>query len=129
MTPQEIIDKIHYMEVPYDVYLDINIFLEDNKENDALNYIQNYFKCTEDIAKETLILYKETLYANHQRIMEDSETSLTAEQIAYVNAQAWGPQNKPKCPICQSTNLKMISFLEKLVLSETYQCLNCFFRF
>lgn len=115
MTPQEIVNKIDSSEIPYEVYHKINEYLDNDKEEDALFYLQNYFKCSDNIAKETLILYKETVYAGHSEVMEKTRTSLTPEQIARANAVARECQNKPKCPTCQSTNIKKVSGTSKAI--------------
>lgn len=109
MAPQEIVDKID-TEMPYEMYGTLNELLDDNKEEEALLYLQNYFKCVDDIAKEALTLYKKTGYAEHKEIIDEARASLTLEQKAR-NIAAWRDwlNNKPKCPICQSTNLKKIS--------------------
>ena len=86
MTPQEMVDKIDGPETPYEVYADLNDFLDDGRKEDALIYLKNYFKCTDDIAKEALMIYIETLYAECKRAEADSDASLTPEQIARANA-------------------------------------------
>lgn len=113
MTPQEIVDKIDSPEIPFEVYYTINELLDDNEENGALVYLQNYFNCTEDVAIETLALYKKTVYMGHVEHMEEINASLTPQQIAYTNAVAKELLNKPKCPTCSSTNVQKISSLSK----------------
>ncbi len=136
MTPQEMVDKIDGPETPYEVYADLNDFLDDGRKEDALIYLKNYFKCTDDIAKEALMIYIETLYAECKRAEADSDASLTPEQIARANAVAREWQNKPKCPTCQSQNLKKISATSKVVNTavwgifgtkrhKTFHCNNC----
>ncbi len=109
MTPQEIVDKIDSPEIPYEVYFTINEFLDNNEENGALVYLQNYFNCIEDVAMETLALYKKTLYMGHVEVRE----KISPQQIAYNNAVAKELLNKPKCPTCSSTNVQKISSLSK----------------
>ncbi len=141
MTPQEIVDKIdsNNSEISYDVYYTINELLDSDKENDVLLYLQEIFKCTEEIAIETLVLYKETVYPYHQKIVEESRASVTPEQIAHANAVAREWQNKPKCPTCSSTNVKKISAISKVagasmfgLFSKTarsqFQCNNCGYK-
>lgn len=136
MTPQEIVNKIDGPEIPYEVYYKINEYLDNDKEDDALFYLQNYFKCTDNIAKEALILYKETVYTGHNEVMEKVRASLTPQQIAHANAEAIELLNKPKCPTCSSTNLKKISTVSKAVntamfgllgtkRNKTFHCNNC----
>lgn len=136
MTPQEIVNKIDSPEIPYEVYYTINELLDNDKENDALIYLQNYFKCTEDIAIETLTLYKETVYAGHEEVMEKAIPSLTPEQIAHNNAVARELLNKPKCPTCSSTNVQKIGTGERVAsvailglfskkINKSFKCKNC----
>ena len=142
MTPQEIVNKIDSPEIPFKVYYTINELLDNDKENDVIIYLQNYFKCTEDIAIETLTLYKETIYTGHKEVVEKNIASLTPEQIAHNNAVARELLNKPTCPICQSTNIKKISFTKRAVKTalfgvvgavdnagKTYKCSNCGSKF
>ncbi len=138
MTPQEIVTKIDSddSEVPFEVYYTINELLDNNKENETLFYLQDYFKCSDDIAKEALMLYKKTVYMGHKKIVEENRASLTPQQIAHANAVAREWQNKPKCPTCQSTNLKKISATSKVMNTamfgifgtkrhKTFHCNNC----
>ena len=136
MTPQEIVNKIDSPETPFKVYYTINELLDNDKENDVIIYLQNYFKCTEDIAIATLTLYKETIYTGHKEVVEKNIASLTPEQIAYNNAVAREWQNKPKCPTCQSTNVQKIGTGERAVsvavlgifskkINKSFKCKNC----
>lgn len=136
MTPQEIVNKIDSPETPFKVYYTINELLDNDKDNDALIYLQNYFECTEDIAIETLTLYKKTLYAGHEEVMEKAISSLTPEQIAHNNAVARELLNKPKCPTCSSTNVQKIGVGERVVsvamlgifsekINKSFKCKNC----
>lgn len=136
MTPQEIVNKIDSPEIPFEVYYTINEYLDNDKDDDAIFYLQNYFKCTQNIAIETLMLYKETIYIGHKEVVEKDIASITPQQIAYNNAVAREWQNKPKCPTCQSTNLKKISTTSKVVNTavwgilgtkrhKTFHCNNC----
>ena len=136
MTPQEIVNKIDSPETPFKVYYTINELLDNDKENDVIIYLQNYFKCSEDIAIETLTLYKETIYTGHKEVVEKNIASLTPEQIAHNNAVAREWQNKPKCPTCSSTNVKKIGTGERAVsvamlgifskkINKSFKCKNC----
>lgn len=122
MTADEIFKIINKVQRPeyYDIFTQYHLGDVDG----ACKIIQDCFGCSKQTAEEVIEI-----------LNEKWGEPLTPEQIEQVNeAERIAQQNKPKCPICQSTNLKMISFLEKLVLpdysaSKTYQCLNCFFRF
>ena len=136
MTPQEIVDKIDGPEIPFEVYYTINEFLDNKNENDAFIYLQKYFKCTEDVAREALILYKKTLYTDHKETIEIAVSSLSPQQIAYNNMVARELLNKPKCPTCASTNVQKISTGERVTsvamlglfskkINKSFKCKNC----
>lgn len=136
MTPQEIVNKIDSPETPFKVYYTINEFLDNDKENDALIYLQDYFKCTEDIAIETLRLYKETIYNDYKEVVEKNKASLSPEQIAHNNAVTRELLNKPKCPTCSSTDIQKIGTGERVVsvamlgifskkINKSFKCKNC----
>lgn len=142
MTPQEIVNKINSDDesgVPYEVYHTINKLLDNDKENETLFYLQDYFKCDDDTAKETLILYKKTVYSGHKKIIDDVNASLTPQQIAQANAVAREWQNRPKCPTCSSINVEKISVAKKAVggamfglfssdVRNTMHCKNCGYK-
>lgn len=137
MTPQEIVDIINNPQKTDRIVFDtLNNFFDKNKLNEASIYIQNNFNCNEDIAKKTLILYKEQIYDKIKKAIADAVSSLTPQQIAYNNMVARESLNKPKCPTCQSTNLKKITATSKIVNTamfgifgtkrhKTFHCNNC----
>ena len=63
MTAEEIYNKINNihtinMETNKSVYGEISDLYYKHKENEAVNHIQNYFKCDEDTAKEVFSIFK-----------------------------------------------------------------------
>ncbi len=97
----------------------------DNKEAEAIQYIKVFFKCDEKTAEDAFNIFK-----------EEMGPPPSPEQIARANAVAREWQNKPKCPTCQSQNLKKISATSKAVNTavwgifgtkrhKTFHCNNC----
>lgn len=137
MTPQEIVDTINNPQISEDtVFYALKRYLDKNELDKALLYIQNNFNCSQDIAKETLDLYKEQIYDKVKKAMADAVASLTPEQIAHANAVAREWQNKPKCPTCSSTNVQKIGTGERAVsvavlgifskkINKSFKCKNC----
>ena len=107
MTAEEIYNKINNihtinMETNKSVYGEISDLYYKHKENEAVNHIQNYFKCDEDTAKEVFSIFK-----------KKSAPPPSSEMIALANAGALAMQYGPHCPYCNSTNLHRITTLEK----------------
>lgn len=137
MTPQEIVDTINNPKISDDtIFYLLKEYFDKDELGNAQLCIQNNFNCSQDIAKETLVLYKEQIYDKIKKAMADAVASLTPEQIAQANAAARESLNKPKCPTCQSTNLKKISVTSKVMNTaifglfgakryKTFHCNNC----
>lgn len=96
----------------------------------VITYIQGVFGCDNDMAKEVFEIFKKE-QAQHLLTPEQA----AANQAAY-QASILAQQNKPKCPTCQSTNLKKISATSKVVNTamfgifgtkrhKTFHCNNC----
>ena len=95
MTPQEIVDTINNPQISDDtVFYALKGYLDKNELDTALLYIQNNFNCSQDVAKETLGLFKEQIYDKIKKAMADAVASLTPEQIAHNNAVARELLNK-----------------------------------
>lgn len=88
----------------------------------TLKYIHSVIECDEETALK--------IYVNMPK-----PSQLTPAQIAAVNA----PKNAPKCPTCQSTNVKKISITKKVVggtlfglfssdVRKTMHCKNCGYK-
>lgn len=104
-------------------------------EKRCLEYIQHLVGCEEDIAKQ--------IFDNHQDVLavpDETPEQYEARHRA-VEAEVLRSQNKPKCPICQSTNLSKISTATKAMKiaafgifgmgdnGKTWKCNNCGSRF
>lgn len=132
MTAYEIYKEINTASQPE--YYEMAILMDSDTEG-ASKLIQDYFKCDKETADESITIMN--------KAVEDSLRSkgiepLTREQMNLNNAVAreW-LNNKPKCPICQSTNLKKISNWSKTAsvtvwgvlaagrVSKTWHCNNC----
>ncbi len=129
MTANEIWDQInHFIVDPKTdetVCITIEGLREDNKEGEAIQYIKVFFECDEKTAEDAFNIFK-----------EEMGPPTSPEQIARANAVAREWQNKPKCPTCQSQNLKKISATSKAVNTavwgifgtkrhKTFHCNNC----
>lgn len=96
-------------------------------------YIQEVFKCDEDIAKEVFEIFKK----------ENAQHLLTPEQAATNQAACemnrLAQKNKPKCPTCNSENVEKISTTKKIFggamfglfssdVRNTMHCKNCGYK-
>lgn len=97
----------------------------ENKEDEAIKYIKDFFECDEDTAKNTYEIFKNEMGAPPSQ-----------QQIAHSNAVAREWQNKPKCPTCSSTNVQKIGTGERAVsvavlgifskkINKSFKCKNC----
>ena len=132
MTAYEIWEQINYFVIDPDtdeaVCNTLQELYYDNKDSEAIEYIKNFFKCDNNTAKDVFSIFKE----------ETGEPPSQA-QIAHNNAVARELLNTPKCPTCNSTNIKKISALSKVtgasmfgLFSKTarsqFQCNNCGYK-
>lgn len=135
MTAVEIVSKINdkntkNKETNVAIGYDIVILINTGDIDGAVKYVQDYFQCDEDTAKEAIEIRRKTL-----------GMPLSPEQRAHNNAVAREALNKPKCPICQSTNLSKISATKKAMKiavfgilgmgdnGKTWKCNNCGSKF
>lgn len=99
-----------------------------DKEN-AIQYIIDNSNCDQNTAIEVFDILI-------GKIEPQTECTLSPSEIAHNNAIAQEWQNKPKCPTCNSTNLKKISATSKVVNTavfglfgtkrhKTFHCNNC----
>lgn len=99
-----------------------------DKEN-AIQYIINNSNCDQNTAVEVF----DILIGN---IKPEAQCTLSPAEISHNNAIAQEWQNKPKCPTCNSANLKKISATSKVVNTavfglfgtkrlKTFHCNNC----
>lgn len=129
MTAYEIWDQINHFVMNTETNEAVgNVIRElqcDNKEDEAIKYIKDFFECDVDTAKDAFEIFKKRMGPPPSQ-----------EQIAYANAVARESLNKPKCPTCQSLNLKKISTTSKVINTamfgllgtkrhKTFHCNNC----
>lgn len=129
MTAYEIWDQINHFVMNTETNEAVcNVIIEmyyDNKEDEAIKYIKDFFECDVDTAKDAFEIFK-----------KEMGPPPSPQQIAYANAVARESLNKPKCPTCQSINLKKISTTSKVVNTamfgllgtkryKTFHCNNC----
>lgn len=100
-----------------------------NKKEEAINFVLEKTNCDRETAINII-----------NGLMKDM-TIPTQQQIAQVNLVAQEALNKPKCPICQSTNLSKISTTKKVAKiaafgvfgmgdnGKTWKCNNCGSKF
>lgn len=103
MTAVEIVSKINdkntrNKETNVSIGYDITILINTDDIDGAVKYVEDYFQCDKEIAIETVKMWQEEL-----------GEPLSPQQKAHNQAVARESLNKPKCPTCQSTNIKKIS--------------------
>lgn len=132
MTAYEIWDQINHFimntEIDEAVCNTIRKLQCENKDNEAINYIKNFFKCDDETANEAFEIFK-----------KETGSPPSPQQIAHANAVAREWQNKPKCPTCSSTNIEKISTTKKILggamfglfssdVRNTMHCKNCGYK-
>ena len=96
----------------------------------CIEYIQNLTGCDREIAQQII--------NNRKSLMPSTETPQEYEyRTRKANKEVMESLNKPKCPICNSTNIKKISGLSKAgsvalfgvfavgKVSKQWKCSNC----
>ncbi len=135
MTAYEIYDIINKLESPeyYEIAIQNNV----GDIEGACKIIQDCFECDKQTANEVIEIMN--------KVVEDSLRSkgiepLTREQMNINNeVERLRQENRPKCPTCNSTNIKKISSFSKVagasmfgLLSKTarsqFQCNNCGYK-
>ena len=102
---------------------------------EGIEFIQQITKCSLNDAKLLWVELK-CQFGTEETNPFMKKSTLTPQQIAHNNAVAREWQNKPKCPTCNSQNLKKISTTSKAVntiafgifgtkRNKTFKCLNC----
>jgi len=97
-------------------FYDICHYLSNDNFNDAVICIKDYFNCDDTTAKAVCMDFKTTIYD----VLYKRHSQLSPTEIAHNNAIAQEWQNKPKCPTCNSTNLKKISATSKVVNTAVF---------
>ena len=122
----ETIERMLEDEIPFYTLMKL---IGNNQTDEAINYIMEYCKCDEDMAKIAFGDYK----IDYEKIYNPD---LSPQEIAYNNAIALEWQNKPKCPTCSSTNVQKIGGLERAgsvymfgvfskKINKSFKCKNC----
>ncbi len=130
-----IFGKLSMFEEP-EVFDAVGDFIEEKQTKEAMNYIQTYCNCNEDMAKIILDSLIEKCF-----FWVNNTTSQSLEEVAHNNQVAQDWLNKPKCPICNSTNLAKITATKKIAKiavfgifgmgdnGKTWRCKNCGSKF
>lgn len=130
MTVDEMLSTLDQAkDSPFDEVCNL---ISKNNFNDAVICIKDYFKCDEATAKIVFMDFKTKIYDD----LFKPNSTLSPAEIARNNAIAQEWQNKPKCPTCNSTNLKKVSTTSKVVNTavfglfgtkrhKTFHCNNC----
>lgn len=130
MTAVEIVSKINdehtkNRETNVAIGYDIVILINTGDIDGAVKYVQDYFQCDEETAKEVIDIRRKTL-----------GKPLSPEQRAHNQAVARESLNKPKCPTCQSTDIQKIGTGERIAsvaalgifskkINKSSKCKNC----
>lgn len=128
------VDSLNHGRENFTLCLQLEELIDNNNIEEAVKRIQKHFNCDNETANQCFIEFKKQIYDKFKKI--ENENPLTPEQIAHNNAVARELLNKPKCPTCQSTNLKKISSTSKVVNTavwgifgtkrhKTFHCNNC----
>mgnify|MGYP001035685353 CR=1 FL=1 len=113
MTAYEIYKEINKAEQPecYEIAI-----LMDNDIEGASCLIQDCFKCDKETAEEAIKIMNKAV---EDRLRSKGIEPLTREQMNLNSERErlnrLAQQNKPKCPTCQSCNLKKISTTSKVM--------------
>lgn len=98
----------------------------------CVTYIQQVTGCDVSVAEQII---------NQHDFLHPSKYQLSPQEIARNNAEALALLNKPKCPICGSTNLSKITTTKKVAKiamfgifgmgdnGKTWKCNNCGSKF
>ncbi len=135
MTAQEMVEILNkHGNENFSFCCELEELIDNGSTTEAIDCIREHFDCDEYLANQCLIEFEKQIYTEFKRI--ENEDPLSPEQIARANAVAREWQNKPKCPTCQSQNLKKISATSKAVNTavwgifgtkrhKTFHCNNC----
>ena len=143
MTPQQIYDDFNKLEsdsmggyiwkenprTGEAIYNEIKELYYAGKEEEAVQYIKELYKCEEEVARQVFDIFKSKTHK--------PTPLMKAEAAAYFGGLY--EKNVPKCPTCGSTNIKKISSMSKAVgmltlgildadIHRTFYCKNCGYR-
>lgn len=134
MTAYEIYKAIN--KADKSEYYEIAILMDNDIEGASL-MIQDCFKCDKNTADEAISIMNKAV---EDRLRSKGIEPLTREQMNLNNEaerlNRLAQQNMPKCPTCQSTNLKKITVTSKVMNTamfglfgtkryKTFHCNNC----
>lgn len=122
MTYEDAMKMLNNSET--NIQLDIMGYIVRGENQQALNKIKELTNCTDNIATKIISELSKGI------------TPLSPAEIARNRQEAQDLLNKPKCPTCNSTNLKKISATSKVVNTavfglfgtkrhKTFHCNNC----
>lgn len=114
MTTEEMLKKLNTAKDS--PFFKIYGMIDENDYSGAIQCIREYFGCEEDLAKIVCMDFKVEFYDPDQKLLKETISKLSPAEIARVNAEAYALLNKPKCPTCNSSNLKKISLTSKAVI-------------
>lgn len=129
MTAEEIVNELGNTNKHESLFWKLTGLMDENMVDEANLCIQKSFNCDKETANLVYIGFKEQFY--YGGYGED----MTPEGSTEYNKEI--VLNIPKCPICQSTNLKKISGWSKSMstmvwgvfaagrVSKTWHCNNC----
>lgn len=129
MTSQDLMDKLSDDTIARsEFYKEFSKVGETKNKLKCIELLMKHYNCGFDEAREVMdfILDGKPL----------PNPDLTPQQIAQANAQAQELLNKPKCPICGSTNIKKMGGIERGAsiaafgifskkINKTFKCSNC----
>lgn len=133
MTPNELMNKIcQEADEQTTFYKEISSIAESKNKLKCIELLMEHFNCEFDSARCVVdfIIDGTPLPSN-----------LSPSEIARNNAEALALLNKPKCPICGSTNLSKITTTKKVAKiamfgifgmgdnGKTWKCNNCGSKF
>lgn len=88
------------------IYQKLDEYILNKDVTGCIAFLSKELKCDENTAMHLYLILTD---------QEETECDLTPQQIAHNNEVAREWQNKPKCQICGSTNIKRISTTAKVV--------------
>lgn len=131
MSIEEMLNKLNtdIENSPFDAILNA---IRINENIKAIQIIQQYFNCEEQLAQKVYEAFK-------VKYGYLTKCTLSPQQIAYNNQVARESLNKPKCPTCSSTNIKKISTTAKVAgaaafglfsknAKSQFKCNNCGYK-
>lgn len=92
-------------------YMELNVFAESKDKLGFINKLVDKFNCDFDSA---------SIVCNYFIDGTPLPSTLSPTEIAHNRQEAQDLLNKPKCPTCNSTNLKRVSATSKVVNTAVF---------